>query len=68
MVAGHWHGCNGQCHLTVLAMDSNKTMTKAGGGQQRNNQPMMGAAKVGGGWQQDHLRAALLFCGESGQQ
>ncbi len=25
MVAGCWHGCNGQCHLMVLAMDDNKT-------------------------------------------
>jgi hypothetical protein len=43
----------------VLAMDNNKMMTKAGSGHQCNTQPMTGAAKVGGGWGQDRLRAGV---------
>jgi hypothetical protein len=34
-------------------------MMKAGSNQQRNNQPMTGAANAGGGWLQDHLRTAV---------
>ena len=31
---------------------------KVGGGQRRNNQPLMGMVKADGGWQQEHLGAA----------
>ncbi len=59
MAAGHWHGCDGWCHLMVSMMDNNKMKTKTGGRQRHNNQPTTGAAKAGSGWWWDRLQASV---------